>query len=96
MAPKGILIIGGTRGLGAELVKHYASQRNEVTYATTRSDKRPDGFPDSIKWLHGVDLTDPKAADALVSQIESGTPLSTVVSSAWCTLLCVRTETHQT
>lgn len=81
MAPKGILIIGGTRGLGSELVKHYAARQDEAVYATTRSDKAPDGFPESIHWLHKIDLMDSKAAGVLVSEIKTSAPLSTVVGA---------------
>lgn len=80
MAPKGILVIGGTRGLGAELVKHYVSGRDEPVYATTRSDTGPGGFPGTVKWLPKVDLMDQKAAEVMVSHIDASSPLSTVVS----------------
>lgn len=80
MAPKGILIIGGTRGLGAELAKQYAAGKSEPVYATTRSGNAPDGFPETIRWLTNINLMDSGVGDAVVSQIDTASPLSTVVS----------------
>jgi hypothetical protein len=80
MSPTGVLIIGGTRGLGAEFVKQYAARQNEPVYTTTRSGSAPDGFPTSVKWLPNIDLMKSGVGDAIVSSLDAGKPLSTVVS----------------
>lgn len=89
MAP--ILIVGATRGLGASLTKKYAAQQGTTVYGTTRSEGAPDGFPDSVKWLPGVDLTSPGVADHLVKVLGGSQPLSTVVS---CTAKRHGIESH--
>lgn len=76
-----ILIVGATRGLGAELVKQYAARGGSTVYGTTRSSTAPDGFPDSIKWLTDVDLTSPDVGSKLISLLGSSAPLGTVVSA---------------
>lgn len=75
-----ILVVGATRGLGASLTEKYASQEGSTVYGTTRSDNAPDGFPDSVKWITGVDLTSSGVADHLVKLLGDSQPLSTVVS----------------
>lgn len=67
-----VLIVGGTRGLGASLAKRYASQAGNTVYATARSSSAPDGFPDNVQWLHGVDLTKPDVGDTLAGQLSKG------------------------
>ncbi|KAH7037295.1 uncharacterized protein B0I36DRAFT_359013 [Microdochium trichocladiopsis] len=80
-----VLVIGATRGLGAALVKQYASQASTHIYATTRRDKRPEGgFPENVKWLTGVDLMDSSVGDALVTGIkaQSEGPLDVLIINA--------------
>ncbi|CAM1502250.1 Fc.00g042340.m01.CDS01 [Cosmosporella sp. VM-42] len=77
-----ILIVGATRGLGASLAKKYAAQEGTIVYGTTRSDKAPEGFPEKIKWLPGVDLTAPGVGDLLVKLLGASQPLSTVLITA--------------
>lgn len=91
-----VLIVGATRGLGASLTKKYAAREGSTVYGTTRSDKAPDGFPNSVKWLPGVDLTDSGAADHLVKLLGDSQPLSTVVSypSSRPRDLCLRRTLH--
>ncbi len=78
MAP--VLIIGANRGLGAELAKQYAVQ-GETVLGTTRSSERPNSpdFPESVKWLPGVDLTKSDVGDTITGLIDAKTPLGTVV-----------------
>ncbi|KAI9904158.1 hypothetical protein N3K66_000687 [Trichothecium roseum] len=76
------LIVGATRGLGANLVKQYAARGGSTVYGTTRSSTAPNGFPDSIKWLTDVDLTSPDVGSKLVSLLGSSAPLGTVFISA--------------
>jgi len=85
----GILIIGGTRGLGASLVKQYASSDKEPVYGTVRSQQSPEGFPSNIKWLKGIDLMESAVGDTLAKTLEGSKPLSTVVSSR-PSLMCWR------
>lgn len=88
-----ILIVGATRGLGASLARRYASsdmdpsQANTV-YGTTRSDSAPDGFPDRVKWLTGVDLMKESVADDIVERVGGDAdPFAAVVS-------CLLSLTH--
>lgn len=76
MAP--VLIVGATRGLGAELVKLYAGQ-GVATHGTTRADSSPEGFPEGIKWLPKVDLMRPDVGDTIVRTLGPSIPLGTVV-----------------
>ncbi|KAI9163323.1 putative oxidoreductase [Paramyrothecium foliicola] len=77
-----ILVIGATRGLGAELAKHYASSPGHLVYGTTRSSDAPDGFPLDIKWLPEIDLMKRDVGDTLVSLLGASKPLSAVFISA--------------
>ena len=78
-----VLVVGATRGLGAELVKHYATQAaKEKVYGTSRSSGTPQGFPENVTWLSNIDLVDEKAADVLVNRLGDAKPLDTVVSSS--------------
>lgn len=72
-----VLIVGATRGLGASLVKRYASQADTTVYATSRSSSSHEGFPSSVRWLHGIDLTKSSVGDDLVSQLKSSAGGST-------------------
>lgn len=76
------LIVGGTRGLGASLTKRYASQAANAVFATARASSTPKDFPDSIQWLHNVDLTNSNVGDELVSQLKGKKPLDVVVITA--------------
>ncbi|KAK9416697.1 putative Oxidoreductase [Seiridium unicorne] len=76
------LIVGATRGLGAELVKQYASQGSSSVYATSRSDSKPKGFSEDVKWLNNIDLTNPSVGDELVKQLKGEKPLDTVIITA--------------
>ncbi|CCF40696.1 oxidoreductase [Colletotrichum higginsianum] len=82
MAP--ILIVGATRGLGASLTKQYAADPANTVYGTTRLKEGPEGFPENVKWLTGVDLTNSKVGETIASQLSSGgsKPLSTVIITA--------------
>lgn len=67
-----VLIIGATRGLGAALVKQYASRgQSTKVYATTRKDSAPSsGSPDDVQWLAGIDLMDSSVGDVLVAKLK--------------------------
>ncbi|KAI0130192.1 oxidoreductase [Xylariales sp. AK1849] len=74
------LIVGATRGLGASLVKQYAP--SHTVYATTRSDSRPDDFPESVKWLFNIDLTNSNVGDELAKQLSGEKTLDVVIVTA--------------
>lgn len=73
------LIIGATRGLGASLVKEYASNPSASVFATTRSSDAPSGFPNGVKWLSGIDLTKSNVGENLASQLKGEKPLDVAV-----------------
>ncbi|KPM39176.1 hypothetical protein AK830_g7389 [Neonectria ditissima] len=76
------LIVGATRGLGASVVKQYIA-RGSTVYGTMRSTSAPEGFPAQVKWLPGIDLTDSKVGDKLVSTLgPEARPLGVVIISA--------------
>ncbi|KAH6689431.1 oxidoreductase [Plectosphaerella plurivora] len=77
-----ILIIGATRGLGGALTKLYAERPDSTVYGTTRSATAPDGFPDSVKWLPEVDLTQPSVGSHLVRLLGGSQPLGAVIITA--------------
>lgn len=74
------LVIGATRGLGAALVKQYASQSATEVYGTTRSSSSPQGFPESVKWLSNIDLTKSDVGESITQQLKGAQPLDVVVS----------------
>lgn len=74
-----ILVVGGTRGLGAALVHHYSSQPLTRVYATSRKDFPPD--VNDVKWLTGIDLTQPDCGSSIASQL-GDVVLSTVYITA--------------
>ncbi|KAK2590228.1 hypothetical protein QQS21_012089 [Conoideocrella luteorostrata] len=81
-----VLVVGATRGLGASLVRQYASNSSNTVYGTARSGGNPAGFSDRVKWLNGVDLMKDSVGDDIVKLLkgtpkETG-PLSTVVITA--------------
>lgn len=80
MSPS-VLVIGATRGLGAALVKQYASQSSTKVYATTRSNAGPSGFPENVEWLTEIDLMNSSVGDTLVAKLKAKTnaPLDVVV-----------------
>ena len=90
---RNILIVGGTRGLGASLVKEYLSHGDTV-YATCRTDDiyELDSDSDSgaecnskfvtdVSWITGVDVTNPGAGSKIAYAIE-GDQLDIVIISA--------------
>lgn len=77
-----ILVVGATRGLGASLVKQYANKEGNIVYGTTRSSQGPDGFPNQVKWLSGIDLTQSDVGNKLVLLLGDSQPLETVIITA--------------
>ncbi|KAF4970437.1 hypothetical protein FZEAL_10038 [Fusarium zealandicum] len=76
------LIVGATRGLGANLAKQYAARGGNTVYGTTRSSKCPDDFPEEVKWLPGIDLTQSNVGEKLASILDPSQPLDWVIITA--------------
>ncbi|KAF1923491.1 oxidoreductase [Didymella exigua CBS 183.55] len=60
-----ILIVGATRGLGASLVKLYASDSNNYVYATARSSDPPANSK-NVAYISGIDIASPDAGSKIV------------------------------
>ncbi|RSM15923.1 hypothetical protein CEP52_000532 [Fusarium oligoseptatum] len=76
-----ILIVGATRGLGASLVKQYAKAGNTV-YGSTRWSEGPEGFPEQVKWITGIDLTQSNVGEKLTNLLDASQPLDSVIITA--------------
>ena len=75
-----ILIVGASRGLGAELAKQYAS--NNTVFATSRSDKPP-AATKNIQYIPNIDVAQETAGQKLASHIgKTKTTLETVIITA--------------
>ena len=74
-----VLIIGANRGLGASLTKLYA-ERGWEAHGTTRSEKGPEGFPDSVKWTSKIDLMKPDVGAVLAGGLTASGPVDLLVS----------------
>ena len=61
-----VLIVGASRGLGAELAKQYAS--NSTVFATSRSDKSPESTK-NIEYIPNIDVAQEDAGQKLASHI---------------------------
>ena len=75
-----VLIVGATRGLGAELAQHYAKAEYSV-YGTARSSSPPKGHHHDIHWITGIDIAEETAAQTLVQGLE-GHKLDLVILTA--------------
>ena len=73
-----VLIVGASRGLGAELAKQYAS--NNTVFATSRSDKAPESTK-NLEYIPNIDVAEEDAGQKLASHIGKKT-LGTVIISA--------------
>ena len=74
-----VLIVGASRGLGAELAKQYASN-NTTVFATSRSDKTPESSK-NIEYIPNIDVAQEDAGQKLASHIGKKT-LDTVIITA--------------
>lgn len=74
-----VLIVGASRGLGAELAKQYASKGSHV-YATARSDKHP-ASSSSITYISGIDVAKEDAGSKIASAVGK-TTLHTIIITA--------------
>ncbi|KAK3073240.1 hypothetical protein LTS18_014471 [Coniosporium uncinatum] len=65
-----ILVIGATRGLGANLASQYASKPSTTVYATARSEPSLSSPQNSnIKWISSVDVSTESAGKTIASSI---------------------------
>jgi len=69
------LIIGASKGLGASLVKHYASKFSPSNvFATVReSSPSPDLFPKGVNVISGIDVMKKECGEQVVSGLEGRT-----------------------
>ncbi|KAJ4391025.1 hypothetical protein N0V93_004638 [Gnomoniopsis smithogilvyi] len=77
-----VLVVGATRGLGASLVKQYASKSSNAVFGTARSTSTPNDLPKNVKWLHEVDLMKPNVGEKIVGQLQNQKPLDVVFITA--------------
>ncbi|KAJ6620980.1 oxidoreductase [Mycena sp. CBHHK59/15] len=77
-----ILIVGGTRGLGASLAAVYAAAGDTV-YATARSDAPP-ASPShlNISWIPNIDIASDTAGPALASALPAHAVIDILIVSA--------------
>ena len=61
-----VLIVGASRGLGADLAKQYAS--NSTVFATSRSDQTPEATQ-NIVYIPNIDVAQENAGQKLASHI---------------------------
>lgn len=79
-----VLIVGATRGLGAELAKQYASSGNRV-YATARHIAPYTGnpeFPSNIVWIPEIDIAEQQAGFKIAARLSSETYIDILIISA--------------
>ncbi|KAF2099995.1 oxidoreductase [Rhizodiscina lignyota] len=80
-----VLIVGGTRGLGAQLVKQYASSDRNRVFATSRHTAPFKGnpeFPDNVFWIPNIDVADEEAGFKIASRLSSDTCIDICIISA--------------
>lgn len=77
-----ILVVGATRGLGASIIKQYAEKGGNTVYGTTRSPEGPKGFPEEVKWLSDIDLTQSNIGEKLAGLLDPSPPIDIVIITA--------------
>ena len=76
-----VLVVGASRGLGAELVKKYAAKPDTTVIATSRSETRePSGS--NIKRVSGIDVGNEEAGSKLAAALKDYGSLNVVIISA--------------
>ena len=76
----GVLVVGATRGLGAELAKKYAADVKNTVLATSRSDKT-EAFH-NVKWIPNIDVAAKNAGIKLAEGCKTHGPLDIVIITA--------------
>jgi NAD(P)-dependent dehydrogenase (short-subunit alcohol dehydrogenase family) len=82
MSSEPVLVVGASRGIGAELVRQYLASGNEV-HATVRDAATPASVfdPDGDLILHELDVRDAERTSELASRL-AGSELAVVIHSA--------------
>lgn len=77
-----VLVVGGTRGLGAALISYYSHQSSTTVYATSRSSSPPSSSKlPNVHWITDIDLMSPSCGTTLTTSLKS-TPINTVYITA--------------
>lgn len=76
----GVLVVGASRGLGAELAKKYAANSENTVLATSRSEKTEDF--ENVKWIPNIDVSAKDAGIKLAEGCKSHGPLDIVIITA--------------
>lgn len=63
-----VLVVGASRGLGASLVKKYATENTGSVFATSRSTEPPKPIQ-NVTFVTGIDICSPSAGSKLVSRL---------------------------
>ena len=72
--PTSVLIVGGSGGLGSALVKQYAKTiGGSNVFATTRSQPKPDQFPEGVNVIDGIDVSKEESAGKIVDGLKGRT-----------------------
>lgn len=64
------LVIGASKGLGAALVQHLSKTLSREVLATVRSEAKQGQFPDGVKVVDGIDVSQEDCGQKLVSGVE--------------------------
>ena len=75
-----VLVVGASRGLGAELAKKYAKDGKSTVLATSRSEKT-EAFED-VKWIPKIDVASKDAGIKLAEGCKGHGPLDIIVITA--------------
>ncbi|MCJ1249172.1 hypothetical protein MMC30_006395 [Trapelia coarctata] len=75
-----VLVVGASRGLGAELAKKYAADVKNTVLATSRSEKT-EAF-DNVNWIPNIDVAAKDAGAKLAEGCKSDGPLDIVIITA--------------
>lgn len=78
-----VLIVGATRGLGSELAKQYASQPNHSVTGTSRSNDHPQGFPEAVRWVTGVDVSQQSAGWTITDGLQGQAQDVVIISAGY-------------
>jgi short-subunit dehydrogenase len=79
-----ILIVGATRGLGAQLVKRYASNPSNTVYGTSRSTTPPSSpSGPNIHWIPSIDLTSPSCGTSLSNALSTKQINTTIITAGF-------------
>ena len=79
---KNVLIVGATRGLGAELVEEYSKQPDTAVYGTSRSSVAGKHGGANVHWIGSIDIGTEDAGKQLASQHSSDAPFDVAVITA--------------